>query len=87
VKWESKWTHIQNTAAKKTLLLGRVKIATHNLFQLVNKHLKQQAATVPLENTALQLDKIQMFIQDLNQITQETKRKEAASQSQAVLNI
>merc|ERR1712142_970028 len=87
VKWESKWTHIQNTAAKKTLLLGRIKIATHNLFQLVNKHLKQQAAAVPLENTALQLDKIQMFIQDLNQITQETKRKEAASQSQAVLNI
>uniref|UniRef100_H2Y4L5 DUF4200 domain-containing protein n=1 Tax=Ciona savignyi TaxID=51511 RepID=H2Y4L5_CIOSA len=79
VKWESKWTHIQNTAAKKTLLLGRIKIATHNLFQLVNKHLKQQA-TVPLENTALQLDKIQMFIQDLSQITTEIKRVEAAGQ-------
>ncbi|CAK8692593.1 unnamed protein product [Clavelina lepadiformis] len=78
VKWESRWTHIQNTAAKKTLLLGRIKIATHNLFQLVNKHLKQQA-TVPLENTSLQLDKIQMFIQDLSQITSEIKRVEAAT--------
>lgn len=38
VHWESKWTHIQNTAAKKTLLLGRIKIATHNLYQLVLRH-------------------------------------------------
>merc|ERR1719359_555724 len=40
VHWESKWTHIQNTAAKKTLLLGRIKIATHNLYQLVLRHAK-----------------------------------------------
>lgn len=40
VHWESKWTHIQNTAAKKTLLLGRIKIATHNLYQLVLRHQK-----------------------------------------------
>jgi len=81
VKWESKWAHIQNTAATKTLLLGRIKIATHNLFQLVNKHLKQPIASVALDDTTSQLDKIQVFIQDLTQITQEIKRVEAAHAS------
>ncbi|XP_071790704.1 coiled-coil domain-containing protein 42 homolog [Asterias amurensis] len=73
VKWESQWTHIKNTAAKKTLLLGRIKMATHNLFQLVNKHLKQQTVA---EDTADQLNRIQMFIMDLTQITTEIKRAE-----------
>jgi len=83
VKWESKWAHIQNTAAKRTLLLGRIKIATHNLFQLVNKHLKTppplQGSGIQVDDTSAQLEKIQMFIQDLSQITQEIKRVEAAT--------
>jgi len=82
VKWESKWAHIQNTAAKKTLLLGRIKIASHNLFQLVNKHLKQQGPAVNTDDTSSQLDKIQVFIQDLSQITHEIKRVEAATNAQ-----
>merc|ERR1712173_477444 len=75
VHWESKWTHIQNTAAKKTLLLGRIKIATHNLYQLVCKHSK--GTVQPTENTIVQLERIQTFIQDLTQITNEIRRQEA----------
>ncbi|XP_028400543.1 coiled-coil domain-containing protein 42 homolog [Dendronephthya gigantea] len=76
VKWESQWTHIKNTAATKTLLLGRIKMATHNLFMLVNGQLK---TTTVIENTERQLEKIQTFIQDLSQITQEIRRGETAA--------
>lgn len=92
VKWESKWTHIQNTAAKKTLLLGRIKIATHNLYQvsftplnpcncntfiqLVCKHSRGSSGN-PTDNTVVQLERIQTFIQDLTQITNEIRRQEA----------
>lgn len=74
VKWESKWTHIQNTAAKKTLLLGRIKIATHNLYQLVCKNSK--GTVQPTENTITQLDRIQTFIHDLTLITNEIRKHE-----------
>ncbi|XP_040857120.1 coiled-coil domain-containing protein 42 isoform X1 [Ochotona curzoniae] len=73
--WESRWAHIQNTAAKKTLLLGTIKMATLNLFQIVNKQLKDMAH-VSLEDTHKQLDMIQQFIQDLSDIWSEVKKKE-----------
>jgi len=115
VHWESKWTHIQNTAAKKTLLLGRIKIAVHNLYQLVLRHAKNTragdgeaegegevgdvdpkkggkvgsadkgekrtpsanlATTGSTEKAALQLDRIQNFIQDLTQITADIRKQE-----------
>merc|ERR1711976_353705 len=83
VKWESKWTHIKNTAAKKTLLLGRIKMATHNLFQLVNRHQKTRRDEVEVEDTTEQLIRIQQYIQDLNQITAEIKRSETMAMSYA----
>ncbi|EMP34306.1 Coiled-coil domain-containing protein 42 like protein [Chelonia mydas] len=51
---ESKWTEIQNTATKKTLQLGQIKMATLNLFQLATKQMKLQV-DVPLEDTETQL--------------------------------
>uniref|UniRef100_F6Z469 Coiled-coil domain containing 42 n=1 Tax=Callithrix jacchus TaxID=9483 RepID=F6Z469_CALJA len=72
---ESRWAHIQNTAAKKTLLLGTIKMATLNLFQIVSKQLKE-ATEVALEDTHKQLDMIQQFIQDLSDIWVEVKKKE-----------
>ncbi|XP_032695783.1 coiled-coil domain-containing protein 42 isoform X2 [Lontra canadensis] len=73
--WESRWAHIQNTAAKKTLLLGTIKMATLNLFQIVSKQLKE-TTTVSLEDTHKQLDMIQQFIQDLTDIWAEVRKKE-----------
>uniref|UniRef100_A0A8C8RSJ8 Coiled-coil domain containing 42 n=1 Tax=Pelusios castaneus TaxID=367368 RepID=A0A8C8RSJ8_9SAUR len=55
VSEESRWAHIQNTAAKKTLMLGTIKMATLNLFQSVSKQLKE-SLSVPVEDTHKQLD-------------------------------
>jgi len=52
---ESEWTRIQTTAAKKTLVLGQLKIATHNLFVLTNKHLGRRIPAHEHEDTLLQL--------------------------------
>ncbi|BFZ07572.1 hypothetical protein BsWGS_10611 [Bradybaena similaris] len=78
VKWESRWTHINTTAAKKTLLLGRIKMATHNLYQLVKSHQNQLD---DVEDTAEQLSQIQQFVQDLNQITTEIKKMDHSATS------
>ncbi|KAM5273540.1 coiled-coil domain-containing protein 42 [Ctenodactylus gundi] len=75
IVWESRWAHIQNTAAKKTLLLGTIKMATLNLFQIISKQLKE-STQVSLDDTHKQLDMIQQFIQDLSDIWAEVKKKD-----------
>ncbi|XP_028914290.1 cilia- and flagella-associated protein 73 [Ornithorhynchus anatinus] len=67
LKWEAKWTRIQNTAARKTLLLGQIKMASFSLFQLVRSHTKRPPQ-VPLEDTEGQLDKVQQYMKDLSDI-------------------
>lgn len=54
-------------ANKKSLLLGQVKMATNNLFQIVKSHLNNRLNAT--SGTLAQLDKIGQFIVDLNQIT------------------
>ena len=48
---------LQNTATDKALALGRMKIAVHNLFQMINKHAKQPES-VTVDDTELQLEKV-----------------------------
>nr|XP_028566765.1 cilia- and flagella-associated protein 73 isoform X1 [Podarcis muralis] len=64
---ESNWVCIQNTAADKTLELGRIKLAALNLFQMVAKH-RKLPADVPMEDTAAQLDAVELCVVDLNDI-------------------
>ncbi|KAM6155338.1 cilia- and flagella-associated protein 73 [Rhynchocyon petersi] len=63
--WESKWIQIQNTAAEKTLLLGRSRMAALNLFQVVCQHLRQPPA-LALEDTEGQLEQVKLFFLDLS---------------------
>uniref|UniRef100_A0A8C4YEQ2 Cilia and flagella associated protein 73 n=1 Tax=Gopherus evgoodei TaxID=1825980 RepID=A0A8C4YEQ2_9SAUR len=74
---ESKWTEIQNTAAKKTLQLGQIKMATLNLFQLVTKQMKLQV-DVPLEDTETQLDTVQLCMLDLADILADLRKVDPA---------
>ncbi|EPQ01942.1 Coiled-coil domain-containing protein 42B [Myotis brandtii] len=64
---ESKWVQIQNTAAEKTLLLGRVRMAALNLFQLVSQHQRQPPA-LDLEDTEGQLEQVKLFLLDLSAV-------------------
>ncbi|NXS65133.1 CC42M protein, partial [Pandion haliaetus] len=61
---ESHWAHIQSTATQKTLLLGQIKLAVLNLFQLATAQLKVPM-DVALEDTEGQLDVVLLCMQDL----------------------
>ncbi|KAJ3221289.1 Cilia- and flagella-associated protein 73 [Clydaea vesicula] len=71
-KWQSEWDHTLENATHKTLLLGQIKMATNNLFTLVKSHLNNRLNNT--NDTLSQLDKIQQFICDLNQITSTTMK-------------
>ncbi|XP_056154982.1 coiled-coil domain-containing protein 42-like [Lampris incognitus] len=58
--WESKWNHIQDTAAKKVMLIGTIKMAVFNVYQGLCKtsgHV-EDSPTAP-EDTIKLLEKIQ----------------------------
>ncbi|XP_067162899.1 cilia- and flagella-associated protein 73 [Apteryx mantelli] len=77
---ESHWTHIQTTAAQKTLLLGQIRMAVLNLFQMATKQLKVPA-DVALEDTEAQLDTVLLCMQDLAAICAELCPGEPAAAS------
>ncbi|KAM6052683.1 cilia- and flagella-associated protein 73 isoform 2-T2 [Chlamydotis macqueenii] len=52
---ESRWAHVQTMATQKMLLLGQIKLAVLNLFQLATAWLKVPT-DVALEDTEAQLD-------------------------------
>ncbi|TPX59501.1 hypothetical protein PhCBS80983_g02426 [Powellomyces hirtus] len=66
-KWQSECDHTMNNATQKSLLLGQIKMATNNLFNLVKSHLNNRLNGTG--DTVVQLDKIQQFIIDLSDIT------------------
>ncbi|XP_072921605.1 coiled-coil domain-containing protein 42 homolog isoform X2 [Hemitrygon akajei] len=74
LKWESTWVHIQNTAAKRTLDLGMIKMAIFNLYTHV-KNIDMDIDTVT-EDTDAQLTVVQEYIMQLREIMQDFKRME-----------
>jgi len=76
VKWESKWAHIKNTAAQKTLMLGRIKMAVHNLFLVVDRNSARHDEGINMDDFNEQLTRVQQYIADLSQITAELKKQE-----------
>lgn len=61
VPQESRWTEVQNTASEKTLLLGRIRMAVLNLYQLVR--LKQgQREALDVEDMEGQLEEVRYSV-------------------------
>ncbi|XP_067911212.1 coiled-coil domain-containing protein 42 homolog isoform X2 [Heterodontus francisci] len=74
IKGESIWVHIQNTAAKRTLVLGMTKMAIFNLYMHVRKA-DMQFGTLS-EDTDMQLQAVQQYILELRDIIFDLKKNE-----------
>ncbi|XP_038560668.1 coiled-coil domain-containing protein 42 homolog [Micropterus salmoides] len=68
--WERNWNQIQETAAKKTLLLGQIKMATLNLYETIDDKIVGEEG-VDMNDTEKQLDRIKQFILDHDDIVRQ----------------
>ncbi|XP_040898806.1 coiled-coil domain-containing protein 42 homolog [Toxotes jaculatrix] len=68
--WEKRWNHIEETAMKKVVLLGQIKMATLNLYEATDGQLGENEG-VDINDTEKQLDKIKMFILDHEDIVKQ----------------
>ncbi|XP_034072257.1 coiled-coil domain-containing protein 42-like [Gymnodraco acuticeps] len=78
LEWERKWNQIQETASKKTLLLGQIKMATLNLYEMTCQDEKADEAA-DINDTEKQLDQVKTFIQDSDDMV---KQYQTSSQRQ-----
>ncbi|KAM4807523.1 cilia- and flagella-associated protein 73 [Rhinophrynus dorsalis] len=83
LQWESRWAQIQNTAAENTLRLGRIRMATLNLFQTITKQMRIKTE-ISVEDTEAQLEKIQICFEDLSAIYKDLKKAEVTPQTPAL---
>lgn len=54
---ESKWNHILETVAKKTLMLVKIQLVTLNLYELIKDKMEEDQF-VNIAETEKQLDKV-----------------------------
>uniref|UniRef100_UPI00358EFE51 coiled-coil domain-containing protein 42 homolog n=1 Tax=Myxine glutinosa TaxID=7769 RepID=UPI00358EFE51 len=66
-EWELTWVDVQKRAAQKSLILARMKLATSNMYQLIRQYTTNQTK-IAVEDMEQQMDKIEIFIQDMNEI-------------------
>lgn len=67
--WENEATQAEREACENTLLLGRLKMASANLYALIQA--RQGKSKEKMASTDKQLDKIRTYIQDLASICDE----------------
>uniref|UniRef100_A0A1I8I398 DUF4200 domain-containing protein n=2 Tax=Macrostomum lignano TaxID=282301 RepID=A0A1I8I398_9PLAT len=75
---EAEWTQVKNSVADRTLQLGMIRVATHNLCQLVSRY-RDQGDDIDLDDEVLQvtseqLARVQQFVLDLTAITDRVAR-------------
>ncbi|OAF68876.1 Coiled-coil domain-containing protein 42A [Intoshia linei] len=78
-KWEQNWLHIKSSMSYKDLEISRIKMAVHNLYQLISKHQNIKKKNIDNMDTSFQLTKIKIFIQDLSDIISKIHKVSSAS--------